>query len=817
MVNPNNGISTSPMFTRTVPVTSSSYGPTTNVFTFQISTKSAQQRAASVNQTRAASTAAAAASGGTGASGSTPGQGGPTAEKRATHNAIERARRESLNIRFQELAQAIPSLANSRKPSKSVIVSKTLDHLVEMTARLDAKDKALRTVRDRNRELLDEVNRLRDILGLPLESDENLVDEDILFESSLAAARAAAAASAAAAAAAASIGLVGHSLDSSDPASLAAMTAAAAFGSPYYRSSSSSSSAHTTPPSSFLASLGSPIDHGLDDLDDDDDASIMAGTPSLKTPTSDSPVNMDDPMVTTPGVMNFQSNPNVGGFVTNPAMASLMASGQALHQGGVMGGGSFPPGANNNTSNSTSNSSNHSNGQGMAGASSVGAASYQNGRGGMATLYSEEAMFNSLLSGGLTGAGNGGGQGGNMGSGPGGIPIPMPVPIPNNNGVNGNASGIDGRRFSTSSMLSESVNSVASFGGASSYNQQSHHGSLSSQYLQHPNPSQRHNINMYNQQAAGSFQAPTPMSTPQMPQAFNLGMQAPPLPGHAFGSSYGGPNNQMFGEFGDAVGAGSYAPFEELERMQRRLREEQARQTMSVSLPVGRGQYMETGLHAHMGGGDTVMSDVSFHSAAASGRNVPSPGRQGGGSALSASLAAAAAAAAAVSAGQGSAAGVGGSTGGIQNPPTPIGAHQHGMGSTGTSDNITTPRMGSVSTLNGSSSSTTSSAPGAAGIASPLPTSPGGITSPPPSVASPVPTTTTNNNSSSSNSNSNNTSTTSPTTTPALVTPTVSASGPFSPEEANAIRSMHAALMRQQQQEAAEREQRERESMGMFT
>jgi hypothetical protein len=59
------------------------------------------------------------------------------AEKRANHNAIERARRENLNIRFLELAQSIPALLHVRKPSKSVIVSRSIDFIHETKQRYD--------------------------------------------------------------------------------------------------------------------------------------------------------------------------------------------------------------------------------------------------------------------------------------------------------------------------------------------------------------------------------------------------------------------------------------------------------------------------------------------------------------------------------------------------------------------------------------------------------------------------------------------------------------------------------------------------------
>ena len=52
-----------------------------------------------------------------------------SAARRANHNATERQRRETLNVRFQELAQRVPSLKDVRKPSKSQIVTKSLDYV----------------------------------------------------------------------------------------------------------------------------------------------------------------------------------------------------------------------------------------------------------------------------------------------------------------------------------------------------------------------------------------------------------------------------------------------------------------------------------------------------------------------------------------------------------------------------------------------------------------------------------------------------------------------------------------------------------------
>ena len=49
------------------------------------------------------------------------------AERRAEHNANERARRENLNTKVQQLAHSLPNLQNDRRPSKGTIIERTLD------------------------------------------------------------------------------------------------------------------------------------------------------------------------------------------------------------------------------------------------------------------------------------------------------------------------------------------------------------------------------------------------------------------------------------------------------------------------------------------------------------------------------------------------------------------------------------------------------------------------------------------------------------------------------------------------------------------
>jgi len=52
-----------------------------------------------------------------------------TAERRASHNAVERIRREALNARFLDLAAVLPNLASVRRPSKSSIVNSSIAYI----------------------------------------------------------------------------------------------------------------------------------------------------------------------------------------------------------------------------------------------------------------------------------------------------------------------------------------------------------------------------------------------------------------------------------------------------------------------------------------------------------------------------------------------------------------------------------------------------------------------------------------------------------------------------------------------------------------
>ncbi|KAI8336030.1 hypothetical protein BD560DRAFT_413930 [Blakeslea trispora] len=75
-------------------------------------------------------------------------------EKRTAHNALERQRREGLNSKFQELAHVLPSLQQIRRPSKSMIVAKSLEFVSLAQEREASYQDQLRTLRRENEQLM---------------------------------------------------------------------------------------------------------------------------------------------------------------------------------------------------------------------------------------------------------------------------------------------------------------------------------------------------------------------------------------------------------------------------------------------------------------------------------------------------------------------------------------------------------------------------------------------------------------------------------------------------------------------------------------
>ncbi|KAI0038676.1 hypothetical protein FA95DRAFT_1187499 [Auriscalpium vulgare] len=90
-----------------------------------------------------------------------------TAERRATHNAVERQRRETLNGRFLDLAALLPNLAQIRRPSKSAIVNSSIAHIHSSRRHRAMASREMRLLKLETDALRRELNEWRDRANLP--------------------------------------------------------------------------------------------------------------------------------------------------------------------------------------------------------------------------------------------------------------------------------------------------------------------------------------------------------------------------------------------------------------------------------------------------------------------------------------------------------------------------------------------------------------------------------------------------------------------------------------------------------------------------
>ncbi|KAI8375990.1 uncharacterized protein BYT42DRAFT_546724 [Radiomyces spectabilis] len=74
------------------------------------------------------------------------------AQRRAEHNATERARRENLNDKFQQLAHCLPNL-NDRRPSKGRIIESTLEFVKQTVSKEERYLNEINELRKANQEL----------------------------------------------------------------------------------------------------------------------------------------------------------------------------------------------------------------------------------------------------------------------------------------------------------------------------------------------------------------------------------------------------------------------------------------------------------------------------------------------------------------------------------------------------------------------------------------------------------------------------------------------------------------------------------------
>jgi len=91
-----------------------------------------------------------------------------TAERRATHNAVERQRRETLNGRFLDLAALLPNLSQIRRPSKSSIVNSSIAYINSSRRHRLLAARELRLLKLESDALRRELNEWRNRSGLPL-------------------------------------------------------------------------------------------------------------------------------------------------------------------------------------------------------------------------------------------------------------------------------------------------------------------------------------------------------------------------------------------------------------------------------------------------------------------------------------------------------------------------------------------------------------------------------------------------------------------------------------------------------------------------
>lgn len=95
------------------------------------------------------------------------------AERRAEHNATERARRESLNVKFQQLAFTLPNLQNDSRPSKGTIIDRTLDFVKGALIKEERLQYRINELEKFSRYLLSELDKKNNIKEqAPVVTDE---------------------------------------------------------------------------------------------------------------------------------------------------------------------------------------------------------------------------------------------------------------------------------------------------------------------------------------------------------------------------------------------------------------------------------------------------------------------------------------------------------------------------------------------------------------------------------------------------------------------------------------------------------------------
>lgn len=104
------------------------------------------------------------------------------AERRAEHNATERARRENLNVKFQQLAFTLPNLQNDSRPSKGTIIDRTLDFVKGAIIKEERMQYRINELEKFSRYLLSELDK-KNNSSTPVATKEEEIVEDLLHTS----------------------------------------------------------------------------------------------------------------------------------------------------------------------------------------------------------------------------------------------------------------------------------------------------------------------------------------------------------------------------------------------------------------------------------------------------------------------------------------------------------------------------------------------------------------------------------------------------------------------------------------------------------
>ncbi|KAG2198090.1 hypothetical protein INT47_011925, partial [Mucor saturninus] len=94
-------------------------------------------------------------------------------DRRSAHNALERQRREHLNVKFQQLAHALPALSTVRRPSKTMIVAKSLEFVSSSLKRESTFMTEIQKLRVENEKLRKQAEANSIQLKKQMEEDES--------------------------------------------------------------------------------------------------------------------------------------------------------------------------------------------------------------------------------------------------------------------------------------------------------------------------------------------------------------------------------------------------------------------------------------------------------------------------------------------------------------------------------------------------------------------------------------------------------------------------------------------------------------------